>query len=317
MPQIIALDAFTTDHGDEAIWTPVAELGDFRRHDRSLANELHERIGQADCILTNKVPVDAALLRDCPSLRYVGVLATGVDHIDLAACRDASVAVANVPGYSTDSVAQLTIAYLLHHAVGVHRHDQAVRAGAWQHANDFCFTIGDLQELATGTLLLIGQGAIGSAVRRIAEALGMRVLAAQVPGSTHKPDRLPLEEALPQADYISLHCPLTDRTRHLVDAAFINRCRSEAVLINTGRGALIDDAALRFALDNGLLAQAYVDVLDREPPPGDHPLLGHDRVTMTPHIGWATRQARQRLVREVAANLAAFSAGKERNRVDR
>lgn len=316
MERIVILDALTTDQGDAAIWHPLAALGQVDRHDRTGADEVIERIGDARIVLTNKVPIDRGIVAACPKLAYVGVLATGYNIIDCAACRDRGIAVSNVPAYSTDSVAQLVFAQVLAVVNRVAIHNQRVHDGDWQRSPDFCFIDGTLQELAGKTLLVIGTGAIGSAVARIGKAFGMEVLSGRVPGRPSRPDRMDLDEALPLADVISLHCPLTEATHHLVDGAFLNRCKSTAILVNTGRGPLIDDVALTFALDNGLLAHACCDVLTAEPPPADHPLIGHPRVTITPHIGWATTEARQRLVRGATGNLEAFQQGRELNRVE-
>ena len=314
MDKIILLDAFTADQG-EPLWEPLKEFGEVHRYDRTDDESIVERIGDASYVLTNKVPITAETMKRCPQLKYVGILATGYNVIDIEAAREHGIAVANAPGYSTDSVAQLVMAFMLSYFNKVERHNTRVQNGEWAGAQDFCFFDGVLEELAGKTLLIIGKGAIGGAVERIAEAFGMRVLAGQVPGRPSSPDRTTLEEALPEADVISLHCPLTAQTNGLVDGTFLAKCRSDAVLINTGRGQLLDNQAVLYALDNGMLARVYADVLDQEPPAADHPLIGHDRVVLTPHIGWGTVQARQRLARIVINNLAAFRNGDELNRI--
>lgn len=315
--RIVVLDGFPIDQGEDR-WEPLRALGAVELHARTRAALVARRIGDADAALTNKVAIDAALLEACPRLRYVGVTATGVDIVDLAACRARGVAVANVPAYSTESVAQLVFAMLLHLTHRVDRHDRAVREGAWRE--DFCLLLQPLTELAGLTLATVGTGAIGSAVARIAGAFGMRHVAAAVPGSA-SPGRMPLPEALAIADVVSLHCPLKPATRGMVDRAFLARMKPGAVLVNTGRGGLVDETALIEALAGGRLGGAALDVLGEEPPPADHPLIRgeaawRERLVVTPHIGWGTVAARLRLLRESAANLAAYRRGERRNRVD-
>lgn len=317
--RIAILDAATTEQGADC-WAPLRTLGEVALHPRSDPAQARERLAGAEAALVNKVPVTAELLAAAPALRYVGVLATGYNGIDLEACRRRGVAVANVPGYSTESVAQLVFAFLLHRAQDVAGHAASVRRGGWAAGPDFCYALQPLRELAGGTLAIVGSGAIGSAVARIAGGFGMRALRCAVPGSASA-DRVPLHEALPQADAVTLHCPLTPATARLVDAGFIARLKPGAILVNTGRGGLIDEAALADGLSSGRLGAACLDVLTAEPPPADHPLLRPDapwagRLLVTPHIGWATVEARTRLVDEAAANLRAFAAGERRNRID-
>jgi glycerate dehydrogenase len=271
-------------------------------------------------VLTNKVVLGAAELAALPELRYVGVLATGTNIVDLPAARAAGVVVTNVPGYATESVAQLVFALILHFTHDVAGHAAAVRSGAWTQAPDYCFFRQPLTEVAGKTLALMGSGAIGEAVARIAEAFGMHVVRAAVPGSPTCAARVPLPEALALADVVSLHCPLTPATAGLVDARFLEAMRPDAILLNTGRGGLIDEAALAHALDQGRLRGVGLDVLSTEPPPPGHPLTRADvpwsqRLVITPHIGWGTIEARHRLAQAVADNLGAFLAGQPRHRV--
>lgn len=317
--RIAILDSATTEQGCDC-WTPLRALGELAVHARSSPSEACARSAAAEAVLTNKVPVTAELLAAAPTVRYVGVLATGCNNIDLEACRRHGVAVANVPGYSTASVAQLVFAFLLQQAQDVAGHAAVVRRGGWAAGPDFCFTLQPLRELAGQTLAVLGSGAIGSAVARIAEGFGMRVLRCAVPGSSSL-GRVPLPEALPQADAITLHCPLTPATTRLVDAAFLARLKPGAVLVNTGRGGLIDEAALAQALASGRLGAACLDVLTAEPPTLDHPLLRTDapwadRLLVTPHIGWASVEARARLVAQATENLRCFQSGGRLNRVD-
>jgi glycerate dehydrogenase len=298
-------------------------LGQLVVHPRSADADILARCAGATAALTNKVPFAAATFAALPDLRYVGVLATGTNVVDLAAARAAGVAVTNVPSYAAASVAQHVFALILHFAQDVPGHAAAVKAGAWAASPDFSFFTKAIHELAGKTLVLVGSGAIGGAVARIAEAFGMRVVRAAVPGSPPRAGetRTPLADALPAADVVSLHCPLTDATRGLVGARFLGTMKPGAILINTARGPLVDEAALIAALASGRLGGVGLDVLGVEPPPADHPLGDArapwaGRVVVTPHIGWGAVEARRRLAAEAAENLRAFIAGERRNRVD-
>lgn len=318
--KIAVLDSFPADQGED-LWEGLRALGPVELYPRTVPGELLTRAAGATALITNKVVLDAAAIGALPELRYVGVVATGTNVVDLSACRARGVAVTNVPGYSTDSVAQLVLALLLRFTHRVERHSDAVKAGAWASSPDFMFTLGPVVELRGKVLGVVGLGAIGRRVAVLAEALGMRVLAARVPGSD-TPGRAPLHAVLAQCDFVSLHCPLTPMTRALVSDEFLGAMRPGAVLVNTGRGDLVDEAALRRALASGRLGGAALDVLSREPPRADDPLLDPgapwaDRLVVTPHLGWATVEARARLVREVTENVAAFLRGELRNRVDR
>ena len=319
--RIVLLDSFTTDQGDpDAFWGPLAQLGALQVFPRTAAAEVIPRCAGAFAALTNKVPLDAEAFSHLPELRYVGVLATGVNIVDLSAARGAGVAVTNVSGYATEAVAQLVFAQLLHFTHDVAGHDAAVKAGAWATAPDFCFFRQPLVELAGKTMVIVGSGGIGGRMASHAEAFGMRVVRAAVPGSPTGAGRVPLDAALALADVVTLHCPLTDATRGMVDRAFLAALRPGAILINTGRGALLDEGAVVAALDAGRLGGLAVDVLGAEPPPAAHPLSNPSapwarRVLVTPHIGWGTVEARRRLALEAARNLAAFLGGEARNRV--
>jgi len=319
--RIVVLDSFTTDQGEpEAFWGPLRELGELALHPRTGAGDVIPRALGATAVLTNKVVLGAAELAALPDLRYVGVLATGTNVVDLAAARSAGVVVTNVPGYATDAVAQLVFGLILHFTHDVAGHAAAVREGGWAAAPDYCFFRQPLTELAGKTLALVGSGAIGEAVATIAEAFGMKIVRGAVPGSATRAARVPLQQALGLADVVSLHCPLTAATQGLVGARFLQAMRPDAILINTGRGGLIDEAALAHALDQGRLRGVGLDVLSAEPPPAGHPLTRAGapwsrRVVITPHIGWGTIEARHRLARAAADNLAAFLAGQPRHRV--
>jgi glycerate dehydrogenase len=317
---IVVLDSFTTDQGQPA-WDALRRLGTLTLHARSRPGEALERCRGADAVITNKVMLSGAHFQALPGLRYVGVCATGTNVVEIAAARARGIAVTNVPGYSTESVAQLTFALILHLANGVALHAAAVKSERWAAAPDFCFFLQPMLELAGKTLVIVGQGAIGGAVARIGAGFGMEVVAAAVPGSPTQSERAPLGEALAHADIVSLHCPLTPATEKLVNADFLGRLKPSALLINTSRGGLIDERALIAALQAGRLGGVGLDVLAQEPPLPRHPLTDpaapwSRRVAVTPHIAWGTAESRQRLQDEVAANLAAFQAGQRRNRVD-
>jgi glycerate dehydrogenase len=315
---IVVVDSFTADQGALS-WDALSALGRVTVYPRTAPAELAERAAGADAILTNKVVLDAAALARLPAVRYVGIVATGANVVDLDACRSRGIVVTNVPGYGTHSVAQHVFALLLHHVSDVAGHSARVKAGDWARAPDFMFTARPMTELAGKTLTVVGLGAIGKAVVRIADAFGMRTLAAAVPGSPSG-GRVPLDDALAQSDVVSLHCPLTPATRNLVNDAFVAKMKRGAVLVNTGRGALVDERAVIRALETGALGGALLDVLEREPPEAVNPLLDPrapwaDRVVVTPHLAWATVEARQRLIDAAIENLAAFVRGETRNRV--
>jgi glycerate dehydrogenase len=322
--RIVILDSFAADQGDPTYtWEGLRALGELTVHARSHEDQLLELARGATAILTNKVEIRGELFEMLPELRYVGVLATGTNIVDLEAARAHGVAVTNVPGYATDAVAQLTWALILHITHNVAAHNQAAKTGRWAASPDFTLIVQPLVELAGKTMAVIGTGSIGGAVARIAEAFGMHVLRAAVPGAPTRPgvSRVRLTEALAEADVVSLHCPLTPLTRGLVDATFLRAMKPKAILINTGRGPLINEADLRAALAAGRLGGVGLDVLGAEPPPADHPLLDPrapwaSRVVVTPHIGWGTLEARRRLEQAVTRNLAAFIAGERLNRVD-
>jgi glycerate dehydrogenase len=317
--RIVLLDSFATDQGDTT-WPDLRTLGELVVHPRTDPDQVVERCQGATAVLTNKVVISEAVMASLPDLRYVGLTSTGTNVVDLTAARARGIAVTNVPAYSTDSVAQLVFAMILHFAFDVAGHDAAVKAGRWAASPDFCFFLRPLRELAGKTLVVVGMGAIGKAVARIATAFAMEVIPAAVPGSASM-GRVPLDLALPRADVVTLHCPLTPATHTLVDRAFLSRLAPGAILVNTSRGAIVDMDALVDALGSGRLAGAALDVLPTEPPPRDMPLLAPgapwaSRLIVTPHLAWGTVEARRRLAGEVARNLAAFQAGERRNRVE-
>jgi len=318
--RIVLVDSHPTDQGDLGLWAPLHALGEVTAYPRTPPDQVLERCAGVEAVLTNKVLLDARILAALPDLRYVGLTSTGTNVADLQAARARGIAVTNVPAYSTESVAELVFAAVLHFAFRVDQHDRAVKAGRWAASPDFCFFLGPLRELDGKTLLVLGQGAIGKAVGRLGRAFGMRVVAGAVPGSSRE-GRTPLEQALPDADVVTLHCPLTPETRGLVGRDFLAAMKPDAILVNTSRGAIVDETALLAALRAGHLGGVGLDVLEHEPPPAGHPLLDPaapfaSRLLVTPHLGWGTLEARRRLAAEVAQNLAAFVAGERRNRVE-
>lgn len=312
--KIVILDGYTTNPGDVS-WEPLARLGELAVFDRTPPAEVVARAAGAEAVFTNKVPITADAVAALPALRFIGVLATGHDMVDSAAARARGIPVTNVPQYSTPNVAQATFALILELTNRTGHHAEAVRAGRWSACPDFCFWDGDLVELAGLTLGLVGYGRIAQAVAAVGHAFGMRVIHHRREAGSD-PACVDLDTLFRESDVVSLHCPLTPQTKGLVDARRLRLMKPSAFLVNTGRGALVDEAALAAALDAGLIAGAAVDVLSTEPPPASNPLLAARNCIVTPHIAWATRNARRRLIEITAGNLAAFIAGTPRNVVN-
>lgn len=318
MPRLVVLDAYTFNPGDNP-WTEVEALGTLSVFERSEPEEVLERAKGADVVLTNKTPLGADALAALPGLRGICVLATGVNVVDVTAATARGIPVCNIPAYSTASTAQHTIALLLELSNHVGKHDLAVHQGAWVTAPDFSFTLAPLHELDGLLLGIVGFGAIGRRVAEVARALGMRILAAGDAPRDSDPDwlqRAPLDELFRRADVVSLHCPLSERTRGLVDAARLSSMRSSAFLINAGRGALINEADLADALVRGVIAGAALDVLSEEPPRADNPLLSAPRCVITPHNAWLTLAARRRAMQTTAENVRAILQGAPQNVVN-
>lgn len=292
-----------------------ASLDAWQRHPCTGAAETLQRIRGFDVVLTNKVVLGEEHFRACPELKLVIIMATGTNNVDLVAARRHGIPVCNISAYSTPSVVQYTFAVMLALRTRLPEYTRDVRAGRWQASRFFGFLDYPIHEVAGSALGIVGYGAIGQAVAQVAMAFGMQVLVAEsLTGQAPAPGtvaRLPLTELLPQVDVLSLHCPLTEQTRNLVDAAALARMKPSAILINAARGGIVDEQALADALRAGRLAAAAVDVLTREPPADDHPLLAADipNLLLTPHIGWASREARQRLVDRMVRILASFRAG--------
>ena len=309
-PKIVVLDGFTLNPGD-LDWRALEEIGDVTVYARTPLAETVARAAGAEIVLTNKAPVSAAHLAELPALRYIGVLATGFNIVDVAAARARGIVVANVPGYGTASVAQHVFALILELAQRTGHHAQTVREGRWSASEDFCYWDFPLLELAGRTLGIVGYGAIGQAVAEIGRAFGMRVLAStRTPRVAPGVEFGPVEEVFRQADVVTLHCPLTPETQGLVHAGRLAGMKRGAFLINTGRGALVVERDLAAALEAGQIAGAGLDVLSVEPPSVDNPLLTARNCLITPHIAWATGAARVRLMGIAVANVRAFLAGR-------
>lgn len=309
--KICILDGYSLNPGD-LDWSPVERLGDVTLFDRTPADKIVERAADADIVLTNKVPFSADTLRQLPRLRFICVLATGYNIIDTEAAARQDVVVANIPAYSTMSVAQMAFAHILNITNHVASYAREVADGKWTNCPDFCFWDSALTELAGKTMGIVGLGNTGMATARIAVAMGMKVVAMTSKSADTLPEGItsaPLDDVLASADVVSLHCPLTPSTRHLINAASIAKMKPSAILINTGRGPLVDEQAVADALNGGRLAAFGADVLSQEPPRGDNPLLSARNCFLTPHIAWATLEARTRLMSTATENVRQFIAG--------
>lgn len=270
-----------------------------------------ERLLGAQVAISNKIVLNAQTLAACPNLRLILVSATGTNNIDLAAARAQGITVSNCQGYGTPSVAQHTMMLLLNLATRLKDYQQDVVAGKWQKAKQFCLLDHPIIELEGKTLGLLGHGELGSAVARLAEAFGMRVVLGAIPGRPARADRVPLDELLPQVDALTLHCPLNEHTRHLIGARELALLKPGALVVNTARGGLIDEQALAHGLRSGHLGGAATDVLSVEPPVDGNPLLADDipRLIVTPHNAWGSREARQRIVGQLVENARGFFSG--------
>lgn len=310
--KIVVLDGYTLNPGDLS-WAGLEKLGKLTVYDRTTQDQLLERCKDAEVVFTNKTPVGAAFIRQLPALKFIGVLATGFNIVDVDAAKEKGVVVCNVPGYSTRSVAQLVFAMVLELCHHVQRHSDTVMAGRWAASPDFCYWDYPLIELADKTIGIIGYGSIGQQVGDLATAFGMNVLgsARNHTDQSKRPNFRwsSLEELLAQSDIVSIHCPLTPETKGLINAENLRRMKRSAFLINTSRGPLVVDADLAEALKTGVIAGAGIDVLSSEPPPADNPLFGVQNCLITPHIAWATKEARARLMDKTVDNLAAFLVG--------
>jgi len=315
--KIVILDGYTLNPGDLS-WGELESLGECEIHDRTTPAEVAPRAAHAEIVLTNKTLLTREQIQSLPQLKYIGVLATGYNVVDVAAARERNIPVTNVPTYGTRSVAQHTFALLLELTQHVGHHAQTTRDGRWTKCPDFCYWDYPLIELDGLTMGVVGLGRIGTAVAGLAVAFGMRVLAkGSAPRESPPGIRLvELETLFQQSDVVSLHCPLTAQTVRLVNAQRLGLMKSTAFLLNTSRGPLVEEPALADALNSGQIAGAAVDVLSVEPPPPDNPLLRAKNCLVTPHIAWATRAARSRLMQTAVANVRAFLEGRLQNVVN-
>ena len=301
--KIVVLDGYAANPNDLP-WDGVAALGELTVYERSSADEVGERIKDADIVLTNKVPMTRERMLAAPKLKYIGVLATGYNIIDTRAAKELGIIVTNIPSYSTDSVAQLVFAFLLEVCHHVGAHSQSVHDGKWSRSADFCYWDYPLIELRGKTMGIIGYGRIGKRVAEIARCFGMNILAwTRTPKD---PECVELDELLKKSDVITLHCPLNAQTQELIKRETIAKMKDGAILINTSRGPVVNEADLSEALNAGKLSAACVDVACREPLNADSPLLQAKNIFITPHIAWATLEARRRLMDICEKNIQAF-----------
>jgi glycerate dehydrogenase len=315
--KIVVLDGFAANPGDLP-WDELKALGECTIYDRTTPDEVLQRCKDAEVVMTNKVVISRQAIEALPALRYIGVLATGYNVIDIDAAHEHGITVTNIPSYSTHSVAQMVFAHILNIVQQVQHHSDEVRKGRWANNADFCFWDTPLTELQGKKIGIVGLGNIGNAVARLAIAFGMEVFAWTSKTNLqliHEINKMELDELFTKCDVITLHTPLADDTYHLVNAQRLSLMKPTAILINTSRGPIIDEQALADALNSKKIYAAGLDVLSTEPPKADNPLLTARNCFITPHIAWATVEARQRLNDIMINNLKAFIAGKPVNAI--
>ena len=319
--KIVVLDGYAENPGDIS-WAPLEALGELTVYDRTALTEsplIAERIGDAEIAVTNKTPITRTVIDACPHLRAIAVLATGYNIVDTAYARTKDIPVMNVPVYGTDNVAQYAIALLLEACSHVGHHDRSVHAGEWTRSIDFCYWQKPLIEVSGKTAGIIGFGRIGQAVARILSAMNVRVLAysrSERAEGRALADYVPLDTLFQKSDFIFLHCPLTPETDGIINAANIAKMKDGVIIVNNGRGQLIVEEALAAALRSGKVACAAVDVASTEPIAAENPLLAAPNCIITPHISWATKEARERIMQMTADNVKSFIAGKPENVVN-
>lgn len=317
--RIVFLDGFTLAISTDAL-APIRAMGDLTFYDRTPHDQIVERAKAADVVLTNKVPLTAQTLAQLSNLKFIAVTATGYNVVDTVAAAAQSIPVSNVPEYGSDTVAQHAIAMLLEQCNHIGRHDESVHRGDWAQSPDWSYTVAPLVELRGKRLGIVGFGRIGQRVGEIASALGMEVLTVSGRGKNARVQypvaRLPLDELFKQSDVITLHCPQTDETQGLINRQRLQTMKRSSILINCSRGGLVVERDLADALNDGVIAGAAVDVVSAEPIRAENPLLTARNCVITPHIAWATNEAKTRLIQATAANIAAFRAGKPINVVN-
>lgn len=302
--KIVILDGATIIQNDLR-WDELSYIGELEVHERTDEAKVVSTIGKAEAVFTSKCHMNAEVMDACSNLKFIGALATGYDNIDIKAAKERGIAVCNVPAYSTDSVAQHTFALILEITNQVGLNDEAVQSGEWSRADDFCLSKNSIIQLAGKSLGIIGYGNIGRKVAAIAEAFGMKV-------NIYSRDR----EAVIKSDILTVHCPATEENKGFINKEFIRQMKDGAILINTARGTLVNEKDLAEALCSGKLTAAAVDVLDGEPPRQDNPLIGVPNLFITPHVAWASVEARSTICRVSAENLKSFIEGDRLNRVD-
>lgn len=318
MPKIVILDGYTENPGDLS-WEGFEKLGETTVYDRTSAEDIVSRIGDAEIVYTNKTPITRETLEKCPSVKYIGVLATGYNVVDVSAAKEKGIPVTNIPTYGTDAVGQFAIALLLEICHHVAHHDAAVHAGRWSECPDFCFWDYPLIELSGKTIGIAGFGRIGQVTGRIAKALGMNVIAFdkhQNDAGCAIAEYVSLDELYSRSDVISLHCPLFDDTKGMINRESIQKMKDGVIILNNSRGPLIVEQDLADALNSGKVYAAGVDVVSTEPIREDNPLLKAKNCLITPHISWAPKESRERLMSIAVENLAAFLNGKMQNVVN-
>lgn len=314
----MVLDGLPLNPGDIS-WSELEKLGELTVYEDTASDQLVSRIKDANIVFTNKVPITGSQMEELPHLRFIGVLATGYDIVDLESANRFGITITNVPSYSTDSVAQLTFSLLLELCMHVKSHSEAVKNGKWSTSKHFCFWDHPLIELSGKTMGIIGMGAIGEKVCHLALAFGMRVKCCSSQTSKRKWNKAvstDLNILLKESDVVSIHCPLNESTRELINLRTLRLMKHSAFLINTSRGAIIKEEDLVIALENGWIAGAGLDVLSIEPPVSNNRLLFSERCIITPHMGWATIEARQRLLDSSVNNLKKYLAGEKINIVN-
>lgn len=317
--KIVILDGYTINPGDLS-WSRLEKFGELTVYERTPEELIVPRISDADVVMTSKCILSADVLRQCPNVKWIGVLATGFNMVDLKYASSRNIPVTNIPAYSTDSVAQFTFSLLLEICNHTGLHNDSVQSGKWQVSKDFCYALTPQMELSGKTFGVIGFGNIGKRVAKIAEALGMKVLiASHYPDPEFETDNIfftSLDGLFSAADVISLHCPLTEDKKGFINSSTISKMKDGVILINTSRGLLINEEDLAQALKSGKVSAAGLDVLSVEPPKGDNPLIGIPNCVITPHIAWITRESRIRLIDTAAANLESWLAGENINCVN-
>lgn len=318
--KIVVLDGYTLNPGDLS-WEKLYEMGDVKIYDRTPSEKIMEHASDADILFTNKTLLPEAVLKNLPSLKYIGILATGYNVVDLEAARRSGIVVTNVPAYSTSSVAQMTFALILELCLHTQKHSDAVFEGRWSRSTDFCFWDFPLMELSGKTLGIIGFGSIGRKVADIASALDMKIISFNrtISDQSHRKNFrwVTMNELFSESDIVTVHCPLTPDTKGLINIENLGKMKRTALLINTSRGPVVNEKDLAFALNNDLISGVGLDVLSTEPPSADNPLLSAKNCIITPHIAWASKEARTRLMETAISNLSAYLNGSPVNVVNK